>query len=68
MARHPDTCAVECVKVIEDQLFKTILPAEEVAAIVVEPIQGEGGYLVPPAKFHQELRRSGRQVRHPADP
>ncbi len=55
--KHPDTCNVECVKVIEDQLFKTILPAEEVAAIVVEPIQGEGGYLVPPAKFHEELRR-----------
>ena len=55
--KQPDTCAVECVKVIEDQLFKTILPAEEVAAIVVEPVQGEGGYLVPPAKFHQELRR-----------
>ncbi|MGA7409613.1 MAG: acetyl ornithine aminotransferase family protein [Bryobacteraceae bacterium] len=55
--KHPDTCNVECVKVIEDQLFKTILPADEVAAIVVEPIQGEGGYLVPPAKFHEELRR-----------
>jgi len=55
--QHPDTCHVECVKVIEDRLFKTILPAEEVAAIVVEPIQGEGGYLVPPPKFHEELRR-----------
>jgi 4-aminobutyrate aminotransferase len=55
--KHPDTCNVECVQVIEDRLFKTILPAEEVAAIVVEPIQGEGGYLVPPAKFHEELRR-----------
>lgn len=55
--KHPDTCGVECVKVIEDQLFKTILPADEVAAIVVEPIQGEGGYLVPPPKFHQELKR-----------
>jgi len=55
--QHPDACHVECVRVIEDQLFKTILPAEEVAAIVVEPIQGEGGYLVPPAKFHEELRR-----------
>ena len=55
--KHPETCAVECVKVLEDQLFKTILPAEEVAAIFVEPIQGEGGYLVPPPKFHEELRR-----------
>lgn len=55
--QHPDTCHVECVKVIEDQLFKTILPPEEVAAVVVEPVQGEGGYLVPPPKFHEELRR-----------
>jgi len=55
--QKPETCNVECVKVLEDQLFKTILPAEEVAAIVVEPVQGEGGYLVPPAKFHEELRR-----------
>ncbi|MDQ6677778.1 MAG: aminotransferase class III-fold pyridoxal phosphate-dependent enzyme, partial [Acidobacteriota bacterium] len=38
------------------QLIKTILPAREVAAIVLEPVQGEGGYIVPPAKFHQELR------------
>jgi len=49
--------ALECVRVLEDQLFRTILPAEEVAAIVVEPIQGEGGYLVPPAEFHHQLRR-----------
>ena len=55
--KQPSTCNVECAKVIEDQLFKTILPAEEVAAIVVEPVQGEGGYLVPPPKFHEELRR-----------
>jgi 4-aminobutyrate aminotransferase len=54
--QRPEDCQVECVKVIEDQLFKTILPADEVAAIVVEPVQGEGGYLVPPAKFHQALR------------
>jgi len=54
--KEPSTCNVECVKVIEDQLFKTIVPAEEVAAMFVEPVQGEGGYLVPPAKFHQELR------------
>jgi 4-aminobutyrate aminotransferase len=55
--KEPATCNVECVKVLEDSLFKTILPAEEVAGIFVEPVQGEGGYLVPPAKFHEELRR-----------
>src|SRR6185369_7735389 len=52
----PETCAVECVKVIEDRLFKTTVPPDEVAAIVVEPVQGEGGYVVPPPKFMQELR------------
>ena len=53
--KQPETCATECVKVIEDQLFKTILPADEVAAIVLEPFQGEGGYVVPPQKFFDEL-------------
>ncbi len=55
--RKPETCAVECVKVIEDQLTRHILPAEEIAAIVLEPVQGEGGYVVPPQKFFDELQR-----------
>ncbi len=55
--KTPDACAVECAKAIEDQLFRTVLPPEEVAAIVVEPVQGEGGYIVPPKKFFDELRR-----------
>ena len=53
--KTPDTCAVECVKVIEDRLFRHTVPAEEVAAIFVEPVQGEGGYIVPPKKFFEEL-------------
>jgi 4-aminobutyrate aminotransferase len=53
--RVPETCAVECVKHIGDTLLKTIAPAEETAAIVVEPVQGEGGYVVPPQKFFDEL-------------
>ena len=52
-----DSCAVECAKALEDPLFRTVLPPEEVAAIVVEPVQGEGGYVVPPKKFFDELRR-----------
>ncbi len=55
--KTPDSCNVECVKVIEERLFKTTCPKEEVAGIVVEAVQGEGGYVVPPAKFHKELRR-----------
>src|ERR1700704_3136907 len=42
---------------IENRLFKTTTPAEEVAAIVVEAVQGEGGYVPAPAGFMQELRR-----------
>ncbi|HEX4170740.1 MAG TPA: acetyl ornithine aminotransferase family protein [Bryobacteraceae bacterium] len=49
--------ALDPIRLLEDQLFKTVLPPEEVAAIFVEPVQGEGGYLVPPKEFHQELRR-----------
>ena len=48
---------IACARFIEDELFRTILPAEEVAGMVVEPVQGEGGYLVPPKSFLQELRR-----------
>src|SRR5437762_585945 len=59
--KTPDTCAVECAKVIENQLLKTIAPADEVAAIVLEPVQGEGGYIVPPAKFFEELQRIARK-------
>lgn len=55
--RYPQSKGIESVRELEERLFKTILPPEEVAAIVVEPIQGEGGYLIPPAEFHQELRR-----------
>ena len=53
----PANCAVECARFIEDTLLKTILPPEEVAAIFIEPVQGEGGYIVPPRKFFHELVR-----------
>ena len=49
--------ALGCARYIEEKLFKTILAPEEVAAIFVEPIQGEGGYVVAPTIFMQELRR-----------
>jgi 4-aminobutyrate aminotransferase len=52
----PDTCAAECLDYIEDQLFLHLVSPDEVAAIIVEPIQGEGGYMVAPDQFLQRLR------------
>ena len=59
--KEPQSCAVECVAHIENTLLKTIAPPDETAAIVVEPVQGEGGYIVPPRKFFDELARVARQ-------
>lgn len=47
----------DCLNHIEEVLFRTVLPPEETAAIVVEPIQGEGGVMVPPDDFLKGLRR-----------
>lgn len=49
-------CGIDCVDYLEHTLFKKTVPAEEVAAVIVEPIQGEGGYVVPPPGYHQKLR------------
>jgi len=53
----PKQYAIDCARYLEEKVFKTTVPPEEVAAIFVEPIQGEGGYVVAPTEFMQELRR-----------
>lgn len=45
------------VRYIEEEILGHILPGDEVAAILVETIQGEGGYIIPPAGFFPALRR-----------
>jgi 4-aminobutyrate aminotransferase len=52
----PDTVADACVDYIEQQILTHLVSPDEVAAIVVEPIQGEGGYIVAPEAFLQRLR------------
>ena len=54
--RTPDACDLECIDFIEEFPFKHTMPPDEVAAIIVEPVQGEGGYVVPPARWFQRLR------------
>ena len=54
--RRPTTAPPSASSFIEDQILVHLVSPDEVAAIVVEPIQGEGGYVVPPAAFHQRLR------------
>ena len=55
--KEQEQYALDCARYLENKIFKTIVPPEEVAAIFIEPIQGEGGYVVAPDSFLQELRR-----------
>ena len=56
-----DACAAQSLSYIRDQIFVHLAAPDEIAAIVVEPIQGEGGYVVPPAAFLQGLRDISRE-------
>jgi 4-aminobutyrate aminotransferase len=51
-----ESIASRIARHIKDDLFKTTVPPEDCAAIIVEPVQGEGGYIVPPSDFLPELR------------
>jgi 4-aminobutyrate aminotransferase len=56
-----DACAEASLSFIRDQILVHLTAPDEVAAVVVEPIQGEGGYVVPPKAFLQGLRELTRQ-------
>jgi 4-aminobutyrate aminotransferase len=55
-ARNDPHFGRRCVEQIEETIFKRVAPPDEVAAVFVEPIQGEGGYHVPPSDFLPALR------------
>ncbi|MEW6129797.1 MAG: acetyl ornithine aminotransferase family protein [Acidobacteriota bacterium] len=54
--RDGESVGKRVVRYIEENIFTTTVPPEDCAAIVVEAVQGEGGYVVPPSDFLPELR------------
>ncbi len=50
-------CGLWCVDYIEEQVLQKYVPPDEVAAMLVEPIQGEGGYVVPPPEYFPKLKK-----------
>lgn len=60
--QRPDQgCCFESLEHLTQRVFKQIVSPDEVAAFIVEPIQGEGGYIVPPPEFHQKLKAIAEQ-------
>jgi len=53
---YPD-CHYWCVDFIDEYVLQKYVPPEDVAAILFEPIQGEGGYVVPPPEYFQRLKK-----------
>ncbi len=51
-----DSCGIYCAEAIDKVVCQTLMSPREIAAIFIEPIQGEGGYILPPPEFHQKLK------------
>ncbi len=51
-----ESCGLQCLGYLEEHILQKIVPPDEVASVFVEPIQGEGGYIVPPDRFLQGLQ------------
>ena len=61
LGASPEECAASCLRYLEESILHAEVPPQEVAAIVVEPVQGEGGYVFPPQEFLQGLERICRR-------
>lgn len=57
----PNSLIDRVIEYIEDYIFAHVVPPEEIGGIFFEPIQGEGGYVVPPRGFFQALQRLARK-------
>ncbi len=53
--QKPETCGMDCYEYLEG-VFKHLIPPEETACMIIEPVLGEGGYVVPPMNFLKRLR------------
>jgi len=51
------SCDLWCAKILDEIYFQSLVPPEDVAAIFTEPVQGEGGYIVPPKGFLSEIKK-----------
>src|SRR5512134_2903709 len=59
--REPSTCSVQCLDLLTETMFGTTVDPSEIAAVIVEPVQGEGGYVVPHPGFLPRLREMTRR-------
>ena len=50
------SCDLYCAKILKELYFQTAIPPDDVAAFLAEPVMGEGGYVVPPPKWHATLK------------
>ncbi len=66
VGQRPESCAAECLSYVEDQILVHLVSPDEVAGVLVEPIQGEGGYVVPPTAVPAAAARADLAARHPA--
>ncbi len=60
--RDPDECGRMTIEYLTSWVLDKVVPRDEVASIIIEPIQGEGGYIVPPKNFMRELRSVANEI------
>ncbi len=57
----PSSCGAWCGDFIKEWIFEKVAPPEDIAAIIMEPMQGEGGYIVPDKRFVEKVYRISRE-------